>query len=76
MFLVYSTPDCSYCHRAKDLLESRHQTYEVINVLESEEAMELFAEWRVKTVPQIVHNNVHIGGYEDLAKYMEANHEG
>lgn len=75
MFLVYSTPNCPYCHRAKELLESRHQTFEEINVLESDEAMELFAGWRVKTVPQIVHNNVHIGGYEDLVKYMEADGE-
>lgn len=76
MFLVYSTPDCPYCIRAKQLLESRHQTYEEINVLESDEARELFVEWQVRTVPQIVHNNVHIGGYEDLVKYMEENHEG
>lgn len=76
MFTVYSTPDCPYCVRAKQLLEAKHQTYETVDVLESDEARELFVEWRVRTVPQIVHNNVHIGGFEDLVKYLEADNEG
>lgn len=76
MFTIYSTPSCPYCVRAKQLLDSKNLTYEEVNVMESLEAAELFAQWKVRTVPQIVHNNVRVGGYEDLVKYLEEQHEG
>lgn len=77
MFTIYSTADCSYCKAAKSLLASRHQTYEELDVMENAEAYEFFLEQRFRTVPQIYHNGVHIGGFDDLKDYMERdNHEG
>lgn len=76
MFTIYSTPGCRFCKSAKQLLEKENQTYEEIDVFESEDGMEVMQAIRARTVPQVFHNNVHIGGFEDLKAYLEGEHEG
>jgi glutaredoxin 3 len=64
---MYSTTWCGYCIRAKALLERRGLEYEEI-VMDDDPAfrqklLEMTGRW---TVPQIVIDEVPIGGYTEL----------
>jgi len=65
--IIYCKVSCSYCVRAKQLLDQKHVTYEEILV---DENLELFEEMVKKsgrrTVPQIFIDDRHIGGFDDL----------
>jgi len=70
---VFSSPGCSYCDRAKALLESRG-----IAFLERDLSADpkMVAELRrrlprSKVIPQIFIDGEHIGGYEDLRHFDE-----
>ena len=65
---IYTTPICTYCDRAKQLLRKHNLSFEEINVasnLEKREEMLKRSNGR-QTVPQIFINNQHIGGSDDL----------
>jgi len=64
---LYSKDYCQYCHRAKELLNIKGVSYNVIDVTHDSK---LEAEMRLRsgrnTVPQIFIGNRHIGGCSDL----------
>lgn len=66
--IIYSTPVCPYCDRAKALLKKKGQEYKVIDVSIDpalrEEMMQKSGGRR--TVPQVFINGKHIGGFDDL----------
>ncbi len=66
--LVYSTPVCPYCTLAKNLLERKGLKFKEIDVSDPKDRLALIekANGR-KTVPQIFINDIHVGGYDDLA---------
>ena len=66
--IIYSTPICPYCVRAKDLLERKGQSYKEVDVSDptEREAMMAKAGGR-RTVPQIFIGGTHVGGFDDLA---------
>lgn len=69
---VYSTQICPYCVAAKRLLHSLGVEYKEIDVSNDpakREEMQRLSQRR--TVPQIFANGEHIGGYTDLAAYVE-----
>jgi len=72
---LYTTPVCPYCVRAKSLLKQKGvETYEEIDVSTDSavrDAMVARAGGR-RTVPQIFINDVHVGGYDDLAALDKA----
>ncbi|MDQ2993697.1 MAG: glutaredoxin 3 [Pseudomonadota bacterium] len=65
--VVYSSANCSYCVRAKQLLDSKGVVYEEIRVDVDDAArvkmMELSGR---RTVPQIFINDKPVGGYDDI----------
>lgn len=67
--VIYSTPICPYCVRAKELLKKKGQSYEEVDIsanpMVRDEMMEKSGGRR--TVPQIFINDQHIGGFDDLA---------
>ncbi|HXF90412.1 MAG TPA: glutaredoxin 3 [Candidatus Nitrosotenuis sp.] len=66
--VIYTTPICPYCDRAKDLLTKKGVTYQEIDVSENSlkrEEMSTKSGGR-RTVPQIFINDAHIGGFDDL----------
>ena len=71
-FKIYGKPNCPFCERAKSLLESKSIPYTYVDVAQDEEARQMLVDKKFRTVPQIYHNDWHIGGYEDLLAYMEA----
>ena len=74
-FRIITQPNCKWCDKAKELLKSRHMKYEE-QVLGKDVMIKEFAEEGFSTVPQIFQGERHIGGYEDLAKYVEENLAG
>ena len=65
---IYTTPLCTYCVRAKFLLQRKGIVFQEINVMgrpEERDAMVSRANGRT-TVPQIFIDGVGIGGCEEL----------
>ncbi len=64
---VFTTPYCSYCGRAKRLLEKKGVPYQEIDVAGDDEArLRLAEETGLRTVPQIFIGDHHVGGSDDL----------
>ena len=66
--IIYTTPICPYCVRAKALLKKKGAVFEEIDVFMNVEArreMEKNAGGRY-TVPQIFIGERHVGGCDDL----------
>ena len=71
-FLIFTKYRCSYCDRAKTLIEQKGFEYETINI-EEDNNIEILLEKNkyARTMPQIFINDKLIGGYTDLVKYFE-----
>ena len=71
-FLIFTKYRCSYCDRAKTLIEQKGFEYESINI-EEDNNIEILLEKNknARTMPQIFINDKLIGGYTDLVKYFE-----
>ncbi len=65
--VIYTTPICPYCVRAKSLLKQKGVEWKEIDVSRDDnERMALMARTKQRTVPQIFINGQHIGGSDDL----------
>jgi len=65
--LVYVTGWCPYCHRARQLLQSKGVPFEEIDVDARPEARaEMVARSGRRTVPQIFIGDTHVGGSDEL----------
>ena len=71
-FLIFTKYRCSYCDRAKTLIEQKGYEYESINI-EYENNIDIQNQKNkyARTMPQIFINDKLIGGYTDLVKYFE-----
>jgi|TARA_Y100000816_G_scaffold257772_1_gene212181 glutaredoxin 3 len=70
--IVYSKPSCVYCDKAKSLLTRLGYEYEEKIVTKDLSLQELFEALGkpVRTIPQIVIDDKHIGGYNELKEYF------
>ena len=76
---IYGTQNCTFCHKAQQLLSQHDKDYTFIDVSESEDVRTAFFKRfpNVSTVPQIVYDGVdrgypvHIGGYKELEKWLD-----
>ena len=71
-FLIFTKYRCSYCDRAKTLIEQKGYEYESINI-EDDNNIDILLEKNkyARTMPQIFINDKLIGGYTDLVKFFE-----
>jgi len=71
--VMYSSPFCGFCFRAKRLLESKGVTFEDIDVImdPSRRPEMLERSGGSSTVPQIFIDDRHIGGSDELAALEE-----
>lgn len=69
-YYIITREDCSWCDKAKDLLEQHGEGLRAFSYLDHPMFVKLMITSKMKTVPQIWHDNTYIGGYEDLAKYL------
>ena len=69
---VYSKPACQYCDKAKDLLERLGYKYTEKVVTKDISLEEFFKELgkTVRTIPQIVIDDEHIGSFNELTEYF------
>ena len=70
--IIYTTPVCGYCQMAKNLMTKRNIEYEEVTVgkdITKEELVEVLGK-DVRTVPQILVDNVYVGGYTELSKFL------
>ena len=70
--IVYSKPACVYCEKAKALLTRLGLEYTEKVVSKDLSLKELFKELgkQVRTIPQIVIDEKHIGGYNELIEHF------
>jgi glutaredoxin 3 len=74
---IWTINNCSYCSRAKNLLEKYSIKFEERNLSDGVWANEQLLEDApgVRTMPQIFIDGKHIGGFDDLDAYMFLNFE-
>ena len=66
--VMYTTAICPYCVRAKMLLQRKGVEFEERRIEGSRELMrEMLERSRRRTVPQIFIDDVHVGGFDELA---------
>ena len=71
--VIWSKNGCTYCEKAKALLESKEIAYEERNINTSWTKEQLLeAVPNARTVPQIFIDDELIGGFDDLAKKLAA----
>jgi glutaredoxin 3 len=70
--IVYSKPACVYCDKTKALLTRLGYEYTEKIVSKDLSLEELFKELgkQVRTIPQIVIDEKHIGGYNELIEHF------
>ena len=66
-FYIYGKDTCKYCDAAKLLLHTLDKKFIYLDVGANPKWRD--PEW--KTVPQIFHDGVYIGGYSALERYLE-----
>lgn len=74
---IYTLATCPFCIKAKELLSDNYLDYTEHEISNNETEMrqhlgELFHISGDVTVPQIVINNKHIGGYSDLKELFQS----
>ncbi len=72
MIEIWGRDGCGYCEAAKNLCEERHYKFQYYRLGEHftrEELLETFP--TAKTYPQIKVAGTHVGGYNDLTRYLE-----
>lgn len=68
---ILTSPTCSYCHAAKDLLQRKGIAYsEVDAITDAEQAQTLLRQSGQRTVPQIFVNEQPIGGFTELTEVL------
>lgn len=64
--VIYTKTMCSYCHRAKELLDMKGAQYTEIDLFKDDRYDEMVERSGRTTVPQIFINDKHVGGYDEL----------
>ena len=65
--IIYTTPICPYCVRAKQLLKQKGAEWTEVDISrDANERMALMERTKQRTVPQIFINDQHVGGFDDL----------
>jgi glutaredoxin len=69
---VYTGPSCTWCDRVKTLLKDNNYTIEEIqmNGVALEDLQTKFNKV-IRTVPQVIIDDIFIGGYHEVEAYMK-----
>ena len=71
--IVYSSSHCTWCDRVIDLLKEHIDDITKINVDTDKENLKKMHEAcgkKVNTVPQVIIDGTHIGGYTETERYI------
>lgn len=65
--IMYSSASCGYCVAAKNFLKARGLDYREIRIdLDTAARLEMREKTQRTSVPQIMVNGTHVGGYDDM----------
>jgi glutaredoxin len=68
---MYTKDNCEFCEKAKNLLYSKEQyVITEVNLTDNPSERSTVKENLGNTVPQIIIEGKHIGGYEELQEYF------
>jgi len=72
MITIYSRPGCKWCETSKSLLELKGLEYNEL-MLDVDITVDQLKKLvpGAKSVPQIMSDNLYIGGYKELTEYLE-----
>jgi glutaredoxin 3 len=72
MITIYGQPTCSKCRDAKALLERKNidYTYHDLTEMEPAQARAVIELSGMRTVPIVKVDEIYIGGYDQLEKYL------
>ena len=71
---IFGREGCGFCKRAKELCEMQELNFIYIDIHKegiSKADLEKTVGKPVETVPQVFHGQEHIGGYTELAAFLE-----
>lgn len=74
MITIYTRAGCHYCDLAKSLLDLHREPYNELSIdtdITVEQLKSLVP--GARSVPQIMDDGLHIGGYKELVRYLEEN---
>jgi len=70
---ILTSPTCSYCHAAKDLLKQQGISYQEVDATSNNaEVQPLLAKSGARTVPQIYIDENSIGGFKELSELIQS----
>ncbi len=68
---ILTSPDCNYCHAAKNLLQQQKIAYQEVDLIKDDlQAQQLLIQSGQRTVPQIFINEKPIGGFTELSQLL------
>ena len=67
---IYGKKNCPQCEQAKALLDSKSLGYEYIDLGSNIEAMREAKAKGWRSVPQIIIDDTHVGGYKDVVEFL------
>ena len=72
MITIYSRPGCKWCETSKSLLELKGIEYNEL-MLDVDITVDQLKQLvpGAKSVPQIMDNEMYIGGYKELTEYLD-----
>ena len=69
---MYTKNNCEFCEKAKNLLHSsKNYVIHEVQLDKEPQFIDSVKEKLGNTVPQIIINGVHVGGYDNLVEYLE-----
>ena len=68
--IVYGTPTCGFCKRAKEELTRRGINFDYVDLIQINKTAAEVTGRAVKSVPQIYLNGEYIGGYTEMMDYL------
>lgn len=70
--VIYSADWCNFCSKAKTLMKDKGWSVNEKDIDEEDIAHELKERFpEAKTIPQIIVDGHHVGGYTDLLVYLD-----
>ena len=72
MITIYSRPGCKWCETSKSLLELKGIEYNELMLdvdITADQLKQLVP--GARSVPQIMDDGIHVGGYRELAEYLD-----
>ena len=76
--IVYTQPNCVQCDRTKRFLDLKEVPYETVDITEDQEAYDFVVGLGYKSVPVVVHGDIHWSGFrlEKLDNLANGNYDG